>query len=291
MKPGTKDLKSIATLLIAALLVGPLAACGGGADGAASAAGPATRPGEAKPIGAASSVALSLSEVDLAACLAVGAAAPAGECPGYLASEVAGLVETCAGVGGRLEAVPGAQAWSLDVDADGVAEILIDVTQAFGCVGAASVFSCGSLGCPVSLYAKDDGDWRIIGAVNASDAPGIEVLPAPPGTRYRTLRGGCVGERPCDELTHYTWQESRYEWSTIEARGHWVDVAPGGLWTLTADTAVLVAPAKGAAVVERYPAGTVVAVIGNARDADWRYVSPCNACANGFVESGALRRE
>jgi hypothetical protein len=275
------------------LLLAPLAACS--RDGEAPAKrvsgespAPATSPGPAAGITGASHV----TDIDLAACLRQARGEDkATTCPGYLLAGLPAMIEDCAGVGGRLQAMEQSDLWSLDVDADGQAEILIDATQNFGCVGAASYFSCGSLGCPVTLYAKETGSWKTLGSVAASDAPGLEVLPGPAGTRYRTLRGGCVGERPCDDLTHYTWQGTSYVATQIEARGHWVDFAPEGLWTLTADVALREAPHEAGAVIERYPAGTMVAIIGKARDADWRYVSPCNACARGFVESRALQKE
>jgi hypothetical protein len=31
-------------------------------------------------------------------------------------------------------------------------------------------------------------------------------------------------------------------------------------------------------------------VIGNARVAPYKYVSPCNACASGFIDPGVLRK-
>lgn len=280
---------------LASLLLSPLAACGRDGeppappvDAEPPVAAPSTPPGPARRIAGTTHV----TDIDLAACLRQARGEQTGSaCPGYLLAGLPAMVEECAGAGGRLQPVEQSDAWSLDVDADGQAEILVDATQNFGCAGAASYFSCGSLGCPVMLYAKDQAGWTTLGSVNASDAPGIEVLPAPAGARYGTLRGGCAGERPCAELTHYTWQGSQYERTGIEANGFWVDVAPGGLWTLAVDAAVRAAPAAEGAVIERYPAGTVVAVIGNARDGGYRYVSPCNACASGFVENAALRRE
>lgn len=295
MNPGHAFYCILHCCCLTPLLLASLAGCG--RDGEARApqgaetpppAAPATRQGNAPGILGASHV----TDIDLASCLRQARGETTGSaCPGYLLTVLQDMIEECASVGGRLQAMEKSDAWSLDADSDGQAEILMDATQNFGCVGAASYFSCGSLGCPLTLYAEEGHGWKTLGSVTASDAPGIEVLPASAGTRYRTLRGGCAGERPCDELTHYTWQGTAYAATQIEARGYWIDVAPGGLWTLVADAAVLAAPAAGAEVIERYPAGTVVAVIGNARDGNWRYVSPCNACANGFVDAGVLRRE
>jgi hypothetical protein len=76
----------------------------------------------------------------------------------------------------------------------------------------------------------------------------------------------------------------------IDVRGNWVDIANGGLWTLVTDVGVLAAPSPDAAVLERYPKGTEVVVLGNARDGQYKYVSPCNACQNGFIDPAALRK-
>jgi len=94
---------------------------------------------------------------------------------------------------------------------------------------ARGVFSCGSLGCPYPLYKKRGDTWIEFGAINADDAPGIEVLPKEDDS-YSTLRGGCTGLRPCSELTRYDeWKADRCERSWIDFKGHPVDVAPSGV--------------------------------------------------------------
>ncbi|MGE3507663.1 MAG: hypothetical protein AB7N65_02120 [Vicinamibacterales bacterium] len=211
-------------------------------------------------------------------------------CPGFVTAALPEMIATCAGVGGRLRPIEEAPLLSLDVNGDGILEFLFDATQSYYCDGAASVFSCGSLGCPVTLVGADGSRWRALGALNARDATATEVLAPAPGQTYRTLRGGCAGTTPCDTWTYYDWTGSSYEASMIEARGHPVDIAPGGLWTLVEETAVLAEPVPSAAPLERYAAGTVVVRIGAARHAPYVYVSPCNACDSGFVAPAALRK-
>jgi hypothetical protein len=127
--------------------------------------------------------------------------------------------------------------------------------------------------------------------LSPEDAPGAEVLAPAPGARYGDIRGGCLGSRPCREWTYYSWKGASYEASMIDADGHWVDVAPNGLWKLKRETAVLGAPQAGAAVLDRYKAETLVVVIGEARGAgNYLDISPCNACRSGFVEVGALEK-
>ena len=274
----------------AALCLLFLAACGRGPDQA----GPAASNGET-PAATSESAAIPAvlkRNIDLAACLAEESAdadAELSRCPTYVLQSLDYMIGECSRVGGTLQPMAEASVWSLDVDADSRAEILIDLTQNFTCYGAPSVFSCGSLGCPYFLYAQRGDAWVELGAVNADDAPGLEVLATTAGTPA-TLRGGCVGERPCSELTHYLWKGNAYERSWIEYRGHVVDVVPGGLWTLTRDAPVLTAPSKDGQAIDEYPAGTAVVVIGAAREAPYKYVSPCNACRRGFVDAAVLKK-
>ena len=60
--------------------------------------------------------------------------------------------------------------------------------------------------------------------------------------------------------------------------------------TLTADSAVIDAPSNKGQVLEEYPAGTTVIVIGTAREGPYSFVSPCNACRRGFVETALLKK-
>lgn len=210
-------------------------------------------------------------------------------CPTFILLALDYMSQECTAAGGTLKPAEEPEAWTLDVEGDGRKEMLVDLTRNFICYGAPSVASCGSLGCPYFLYAARGDGWVEIGAVNADDAPKIEVLAGKAG-EPAPLRGGCRGERPCSELTHYQWKGNIYERVWIEFRGHIVDVVPGGLWTLTKDDAVRTAPAKNGPVIDEYPAGTAMVVLGSARGKPYQYVSPCNACQRGFVETTALAK-
>ena len=196
----------------------------------------------------------------------------------------------CTGSGGTLVARQPSKAWSLDVDGDASAEVLVDLIGNFDCEGVPGVFACGSTGCPFLLYKKREETWVELGAINADDAPAIEVLPAEEG-KFAPLRGGCLGQQPCSEYTYYEWNGREYARTWIDFKGHAVDVAPGDLMTLTQDSAVLDGPGgRKAQVLDEYPAGTAVIVIGKARDAPYTFVSPCNACRRGFVETALLAK-
>lgn len=267
-----------------------LAACGGGGDATTQAAAASPATAAAQP---AVAPVIRPMDIDLAACLAAAretAAAATGGCPGFVMMTLTDAVAQCGEVGGELKSAVAADARALDVDADGVDEVLYDFTANYYCDGAPSIFSCGSLGCPTVLYGRRGSSWVALGVINAEDSPGIELLAAPDGGRYATLRGGCAGDRPCNELTHYAWDGTNYERSIIEADSSIIDVAPGGLQTLVADTTVVASPAADAPGLDRYPAGTDFVVIGTVRGTAYLYVSPCNACRRGFVPASALRK-
>lgn len=281
----------IRVVVLIALLV--LSACGGESGPAAKREAGASDPAVAATQGAGKK-AVAAHDLDLAACLSEqepAAEEALGACPTYVLQSLDYMQQECSTVGGQLQANPVSELWKLDVDADGSSEVVIDLNENFTCYGAPSVFGCGSLGCPYFLYdQRADSSWFELGAINADDAPGIEVLPGEPG-KFATLRGGCVGERPCSEFTYYTWNGKAYDRSWIEIRGHIVDVVPGHLWTLAKDSGVLVAPEMGSQVLDDYPAGTAMLVIGTAREGPYKYVSPCNACRRGFVETALLKKE
>jgi hypothetical protein len=281
-------MRSFITLLATACL---LAACGGDAERDVT---KTKRGRDAQSTeGVVGAAATRTHRLDFAACLAedmTDDAAQTSRCPSFALLSLDYMSSQCAAHGGTLKARQPSEAWSLDVDGDASAEVLVDLVGNFDCAGAPTAFACGSTGCPFLLYKKRDDTWNEIGAINADDGPGIEVLPAPEGT-FAPLRGGCLGQQPCSELTHYEWKGQSYERTWIDFKGHAVDVAPGGLMTLTQDAAVRDAPdAKKGQVLDEYPLGTAVIVIGAARDAPWSFVSPCSACRRGFVETAQLTK-
>lgn len=233
------------------------------------------------------------SRMDFASCLAEDVAADdarAQRCPSFALLSLDYMTGQCAASGGKLNALQPSKAWSLDVDGDASAEVLVDLIGNFDCEGAPGVFACGSTGCPFLLYKKRGETWVELGAINADDGPGIEVLPAEEG-KLASLRGGCLGQQPCSEYTYYEWNGREYARTWIDFKGNKVDVAPRGLMTLTKDAAVLDSPGgRRAQALDQYPLGTTVIVVGTARDAPYTFVSPCNACRRGFVETALLAK-
>jgi hypothetical protein len=63
----------------------------------------------------------------------------------------------------------------------------------------------------------------------------------------------------------------------------------GELRTTTDKLKVLSAPKAGSKVLQEYDKGAMMAVLGEATGTGYLYVSPCNACANGFVSKTEFR--
>jgi hypothetical protein len=273
---------------LAAALV--LAACGGDAgEGDVTTARHKATAMAGGPPGVAATL---TKRLDFASCLAEGMAddaAQSSRCPSFALLSLDYMSKQCSAHGGTLKAHQPSQAWSLDVDGDASAEVLVDLIGNFDCDGAPGAFACGSTGCPYLLYKKRGDSWTEIGAINADDAPAIEVLPAKEGA-YATLRGGCLGQQPCSELVHYEWNGADYARTWIDFKGHPIDVAQGTMMTLKKDSAVIDAPGPKGQVLDEYPVGTSMLVIGAARDAPYSFVSPCNACRRGFVETVLLAK-
>lgn len=233
------------------------------------------------------------SRLDFASCLAEDVAddeARATRCPSFALLSLDYMNGRCTASGGTLKARQPSEAWSLDVDGDVSAEVLVDLIGNFDCEGAPGLFACGSTGCPFLLYKKRGETWVELGAIGADEAPAIEVLPAEEG-KYAGLRGGCLGQQPCSEYAYYEWNGTAYERTWIDFKGNAVDVVPGGIMTLTQDSAVFDAPGgKRAQALDEYPIGTAMIVIGTARGAPYSFVSPCNGCRRGFVETALLAK-
>ena len=270
--------------LLAAMVV--LAACGGGDKS------DVTRVNKVRTAAvdkAAQGVPATLTKrLDFEACLG-DEEAQSTRCPSFALLSLDYLNAQCTGGGGKLKARVPSEAWSLDVDGDASAEVLVDLVNNFECEGVPGIFACGSTGCPFLLEKKRGESWVELGAIAADDGPGIQVLKADEG-KYAELVGGCGGKTPCSEYTHYAWNGKAYVRTWIDFKDHPVDVASGGIMTLTQDTAVIDAPNKRGQVLDEYPAGTAMIVIGNAREGGYSFVSPCNACRRGFVETALLQK-
>ena len=208
-------------------------------------------------------------------------------CPAPLRMAVIEAAVTCRDAGGKLEGSDEGNVWALDVDDDGRNELAFELSANLSCVDAWSIFSCGSLGCPKTLYALRDGEWAAVGSLSAT-GPEQVSLGARGASGHRTLEV-CSDDR-CTERSIYEWLGASYEATRMEVRGARVDVAGSihGLHPLNSAVTLRAMPDPAAADVGRYDAGTDVAIIGTVEGGDYYYVSPCNACGSGFVPRSAV---
>jgi len=215
----------------------------------------------------------------------------AARCPAFLLELVEQAEPSCREAGGTLRPMSPADVWAIDVNGDGKQELSFEYAGNVACEGAWSLFDCGSLGCPKLLYEEHAGTWRVIASdIYADSMESVVLLPPAAGQRYGTLRVGCGGDAVCPEYWFHTWTGTTYQRQWVEVHGFRVSFADSvhGLYPLAGQTALLAAPEANATVIERYDATTEVEIIGTAENADYYYVSPCNACESGFVRKAAV---
>ena len=235
------------------------------------------------------------AHIDVAHCLDVierGAKRDDARCRAFLIDPLGQARRSCAEAGGKLVAARESNVWQIDVNGDGHEEYLFKLEENVTCEGVWSLFDCGSLGCPAALHERIRGAWRQIAEIYADSFESIELLRTTTGSRYRDLRVNCQGESRCAESWFYRWRAGQYERERLEVRGFGVSFSRSvhGLYSLISETELLATPGAGAAVIKRYPAGTEVQIVGTAENADFYYVSPCNACESGFVPISAVAK-
>ncbi len=70
-----------------------------------------------------------------------------------------------------------------------------------------------------------------------------------------------------------------------------IDRSSGGqLYSLTGSIEVYSDPRKNSDIIGEYEVGAMFVVIGQAVGTEYLYVSPCNACENGFVEKAVFSK-
>jgi len=229
-----------------------------------------------------------LSPAACVAALAAGTRPDTARCPAFLLRAVAEARAMCTEAGGKLEGANDADVWQLDVDDDGRHEVAFEMNGNVTCVDEYSLFECGSRGCPKTLYAERDGTWQPIANLFAFGPEGVDITTERVGG-HRTLRT-CYAGPPCVELAYSEWSGQHYEETHLDVRGFRVDFATTAqtLWPLVAAADVQATPSAQGEPVGHYDAGQEVVLIGTAAGG-YYYVSPCNACASGFVPTSVLR--
>ena len=209
-------------------------------------------------------------------------------CPGALRAAIVEAQASCREAGGLLAGAKQGDVWALDVNGDARNELLFELDRNVTCEGAWSLFSCGSLGCPKTLYELRGGAWVAAGSIAAEAPERIALARASAPDGHRTLE--VCAKDDCTERWTYEWRESAYEATRVDVRGTPVDVAGSihGLYELAAATTLRAQPSPRADELGDYDAGTAVGIVGAAVGGDYYYVSPCNACESGFVPRAAL---
>ncbi len=245
-----------------------------------------TGSGEAQP--ARATLMTSVSPAHCVQALSAGTGTDLIRCPTPLRTAVAEATAVCRDTGGTLSGTPEGNVWSLDVNGDGRQELAFDLDGNVQCEGAYSVFSCGSLGCPKSLYELRDGQWTVIASIFVGVPEELTLDSAAAEDGHRTLQ--VCSKENCTERWFYEWLGTTYEATRLEVRGARVDVAESihGLYPLTAAANLRAAPTANSADLGHYEAGTDVAIVGTVDGGDYYYVSPCNACDSGFVPRAAV---
>src|SRR5712671_3147868 len=132
-------------------------------------------------------LATGLSPASCVATIAGGTQPDTARCPAFLLRAVAEARAMCTEAGGKLEGAERAEVWQLDVDDDGRNEVAFEPNGNVACVDAYSLFECGSLGCPKTLYTERNGAWEPIAALFAYGPEGVDITDQQIGG-HRTLR-------------------------------------------------------------------------------------------------------
>ena len=209
-------------------------------------------------------------------------------CPTALRIAVEEAQIACRDAGGKLVGVAEGDVWAIDVDDDGRSELAFALDGNLSCTDAWSLFSCGSSECPKSLYELRGGAWTVVGGIWADSPEQVALGTARASDGHHALE--VCPRDGCPERWTYEWQGASYDATRANVRGTRVEIASSvhGLYPLAAATIVRATPRENGAEAGRYDAGREVAIVGTAEGGDWYYVSPCNACDNGFVPRSAV---
>ncbi|HET7924942.1 MAG TPA: hypothetical protein VFL30_08585 [Rhodanobacteraceae bacterium] len=150
----------------------------------------------------------SVSPAHCVASLERGVAADPLRCPSALRGAVAEAQAMCRQAGGTFTGAAEGNVWAIDVNADGRNELAFSLADNLSCTGASSLFACGSLRCPKSLYELRDGAWQIVGSISAETPEQVTLGPAA-SDGHHSLEV-CSQDR-CAERRIYEWQGKNYE--------------------------------------------------------------------------------
>jgi len=150
----------------------------------------------------------SISPAHCVATLERNASADPLRCPSALREAVLKAKDMCRQTGGTLTGAAEGNVWAIDVNGDGRNELAFALADNVSCTGAPTLFSCGSLRCPKSLYELRDGAWQVVGSISA-DTPEQVTLGAAVTSGHRAIE--VCSQNRCAERRVYEWQGKSYE--------------------------------------------------------------------------------
>ena len=130
-------------------------------------------------------------------------------CPSALREAVVEAKAMCRQAGGTLTGAAEGNVWAIDVDGDRRNELAFSLVDNVSCTGAPTLFSCGSLWCPKSLYELRDGAWKVVGTISAETPEQVALGSAVAADGHRALE--VCSKNRCAERRVYEWHGKSYE--------------------------------------------------------------------------------
>ena len=142
----------------------------------------------------------SISPAHCVATLERGVPADPLRCPSALREAVVEAKDMCRQAGGTLAGAADGNVWAIDVNDDGRNELAFSLADNVSCTGVPTMFSCGTLRCPKSLYELRDGAWKVVGKFSA-ETPEQVTLGAATADGHHSLVV-CSQDRCTQKVTH-----------------------------------------------------------------------------------------
>lgn len=151
----------------------------------------------------------SVSPAHCVAALEHGEGADLLRCPTPLRLAIAKAQTACREAGGKLAGTAEGDVWAIDVNADRRNELMFALDGNVTCTDALTLFACGNLPCPRSLYELRDGVWTVVGDISAASPEQVTLGTTQASDGHRSLEV-CARDR-CTERSIYEWEGSRYQ--------------------------------------------------------------------------------
>jgi hypothetical protein len=156
----------------------------------------------------------SVSPAHCVAALERGEGADLLRCPTPLRLAIAEAQTACREAGGKLAGTAEGDVWAIDVNADRRNELMFALDGNVTCTSALTLFACGNLRCPRSLYELRNGTWTVVGSISAESPEQVTLGTTLAADGHRSLEV-CAREG-CRERWIYVWLGKAYDASRVE---------------------------------------------------------------------------